>query len=155
MAHNSCYTPQPKKMKPTYLIGIDPGVSTGVATYDTTTKTLTECRTTMIHRAMEMVAEAHQSGVLLHVYVEDARKLKLPAHLQRHKSAKYAQGVGSVKRDCSIWESFLTDLSIPHTLVDPRKTIKKMEREAWEAITRYKGLTSSHSRDAAMLVWGR
>lgn len=142
-------------MKPTYIIGIDPGVSTGIAMYDKTTKTLAECKTTMIHRAMEMVAEAHQSGVLLHVYVEDARLLKLPAHLQRHKSAKYAQGVGSVKRDCSIWESFLIDLSIPHTLVDPRKTIKKMDRDAWEAVTRYKRPTSSHSRDAAMLVWGR
>jgi hypothetical protein len=137
------------------IAGIDPGVNTGLALYDTRTRELVSVKTLPIHQAMEIIAEAYADNALTHVYVEDARLIKLPAHLQRHKGQKYAQGVGSVKRDCKIWDDFLTDLKIPHTMVDPRKTVKKMESDIWMKVTGWKSGSSVHSRDAAMLVWGR
>ncbi len=64
------------------------------------------------------------------------------------------QGAGSVKRDCKIWEDFLTDLDIPFEMVAPRKGMTKYSAAAFKKLTGYEGKTSEHARDAAMLVFG-
>lgn len=143
-----------------YAIGIDPGTSTGVAVWHRTEKRFMAIKTMPIHRAMEFVACHCEDEPLTVVLVEDARKITLPKHLQRHDSHKYSQGVGSVKRDCSIWENFLTDMKIPFVMKDPRTQKKKVDKAAFSAMTGWKRddggaiNTSSHGRDAAMMVWG-
>lgn len=133
-----------------YYIGVDTGVKTGFAVWDKERKIFAEISTLMIHRAMDKILEYHRSGHDIHVFVEDARKATFGRQLDYAK----AQGSGSVKRDAKIWEDFLTDHRIPFTMVRPKKAITKLDKETFQKITGYTGITSSHGRDSAMIVYG-
>ena len=65
-----------------------------------------------------------------------------------------AQGAGYVKAHCQIWEDFLTDYQIPFEAIAPRRNVTKLSADQFARITGYKGRTSEHARDAAMLVYG-
>lgn len=136
-------------------IGIDPGTNTGLAVWDGTTKKFIEIRTTMIHRAMAYVEDQAQQNVMgVKVIVEDPRKIKLPRELQRMGS--YAdQGVGSVKRDASIWEDFLKDINVDYEMVWNPRGIRKLSSQKFKEMTGWDNRTTEHGRDAAMLVWGK
>ena len=64
------------------------------------------------------------------------------------------QGVGSVKRDSSIWEEFCDYYSIEYMLIAPKNNRTKTTAAEFKKMTGWEGRTSEHSRDAAMLVWG-
>lgn len=131
-----------------YAIGIDSGTKTGLAIYDRQAKKLVQCSTLKIHRAMKIVEEYKDHKII--VIVEDARKAVFGRRNDYHK----AQGAGSVKRDATIWEDFLKDLKVDYRMVRPNKRTTKLGKYEFEKITNYRGLTSVHSRDAAMLVFG-
>ena len=80
--------------------------------------------------------------------VEDARKAVFGRKMEGFK----LQGAGSVKRDASIWEDFLTDLNIPFEMVRPNKRITKMKSDTFKNYFKWQGRTTYHSRDAAMLI---
>ena len=133
------------------VIGIDTGKHTGFAVWDSVTHQLVELSTLLIHQAMERVQWYSQVyGDILVIY-EDARQRKWYGDNARAKQ----QGAGSVKRDCTIWEDFLTDLEINHRGVAPQRGATKLNAEYFRKITGWKGRTSEHARDAAMLVFGR
>lgn len=137
--------------KPKIAIGIDPGTKTGIGIYDADAKKMIEIYTTKIHAAMEQVKNyRNKYGNGLIVRFEDARLATYGRVNDMHR----AQGAGSVKRDCSIWEDFLNDLGVKYEAVRPRKAITKLDKGTFAKITGYTGLTSNHSRDAAMLVYG-
>lgn len=138
-------------------VGLDTGVHTGIAVWDSRAKRLTDVRTVKIHEAMRIVAELHEatSGNILVVF-EDARQRKwLPREHSLKEFKGRAMGAGSVKRDATIWQDFLTDNRIPFEMVPPRAGMTKWNKAYWEKVTGYKGRTSEHGRDAALLVWGR
>lgn len=137
-------TPQPTE----FAIGIDIGVKTGIGTWDRKKKKIIEIKTLMIHRAMDYVKKMHDDGHKIIVRVEDAREV-----VYKTDPIK-AQGAGSVKRDAKIWEDFLSDHGIPFEMVRPNKAITKWSKERFILQTGYTGITSSHGRDAAMLVIG-
>ena len=87
----------------------------------------------------------------LFVFIEDPRK----AVYKRQDDIHKAQGAGSVKRDATIWEDFLTDKRIPFAMVRPVKEMTKWSDAYFRKVTGYTGQTSVHARDAAMLVYGR
>jgi hypothetical protein len=64
------------------------------------------------------------------------------------------QGAGSVKRDAKIWQDFCEDMDIPFEAVKPCAGATKRTTETFERLTGWKGRTSNHARDAAMLVFG-
>ena len=133
-------------------IGIDPGTETGFAVWDSTRKALIQCETLKIHKTIREV-ETHSSlnpGNVIVVF-EDARQRKWYGS----RSWEKMQGAGSVKRDCSIWEDFCTDLGIPFQAVPPGKGMTKITPEYFFKICGWTGRTSNHARDAAMLVLGR
>lgn len=130
-------------------IGIDPGTHTGIAVYDKAAKEITFLKTVSIVEAIDKVRELKGDTGL--VRFEDARLRRWYGNSGREQ----LQGAGSIKRDCSIWEEFLTAEKIPFKAVAPRNIMTKMEAGYFAKLTGYKGLTSEHSRDAAMLVWGR
>lgn len=137
--------------KAEYAIGIDTGVNTGIAIWDVQKKQFVEIKTLPIHRALEVVKSYHERHTI-NVRVEDAR---LAVHgrnsvTDRHK----LQGAGSIKRDATIWADFLKDHNIPHLMVRPTKGLTKLGKYEFEKITKYKGLTSNHGRDAGMIVFG-
>jgi hypothetical protein len=148
------------KAKHRFIIGIDPGVKTGFAIYDRQLKKLIQVETMGIIDAQ--IAVRHNK--LIHsinlseifVRVEDARKRKVYGKKINGRfvsvGQEVLQGVGSIKRDCSIWEEFLEKHGIDFEMLAPRNT--KYPEEYFEKLTGWKERTSNHARDAAILVFG-
>ena len=135
-------------------IGIDPGTHTGVAVWDTRERRFLSLETLPIHQALiKVMMWRDRVGHDLQVVFEDARQ-RIWFGKDKNTSAKL-QGAGSIKRDCSIWEDFLTDYEIPFRAVPPQKGCTKWTKEYFKMVTGWKGKTSNHSRDAAILVFGK
>ena len=130
-------------------IGIDPGTNTGFAVWNITEQRFDEIKCLKIHKAIEEIAFMADL-CKLHVTFEDARKRKWFGNAGREQ----LQGAGSIKRDCSIWEDFLTDAKIPFMMVAPMNIKTKLKADAFKRITGWQGQTNEHSRDAAMMVFG-
>ena len=141
-------------------IGIDPGTHTGMAVWDSRERKFVSLETLPIHRALEKVkGMAHPFLHMDKFYHEDIQVVFEDARQRTwfgygDTNAK-AQGAGSVKRDCSIWEDFCKDYGIPFQAKPPVKGATKVTSDYFKTISGYKGRTSEHSRDAAMLVIGR
>lgn len=140
------------------LIGIDPGVQTGFAEWDTGLQRLLFVSAGTILECMQLVevrACSTPAGQLF-VTFEDARKRKWFGNRADMKTERYGagvrEGVGSVKRDCAIWEEFLGRLGVPFEARYPHST--KMKAEMFERTTGWRGRTNEHARDAAMIVFG-
>ena len=141
-------------------IGIDTGVHTGVAVWDSSERCFLMLKTLKIHVAMELVGEyvkyASEKKVRLKVLVEDPRKRKwfgterMPREIER----KRLQGVGSVKRDAAIWDDYLAGLGADYEMVEPKRNVTKLTQDGFKNITGYGKRTNEHERDAAMLVYG-
>lgn len=140
------------------LIGIDPGVHTGFASWDTGTRAFREVASLSIHRAMERVKDqAIFTAQTMFVVFEDARMRTWFGNAderQRKYGAAIREGVGSVKRDCSIWEDFLSDAEIPYQANKPVQHGTKWTPEYFKRTTGWQGRTSEHARDAGVLVFG-
>lgn len=136
-----------------YHIGIDTGDNTGLCIWDAIEKKIVCLETWPIHKAMEAVRQYAEYGRYgsVTVRVEDARQRKWFGNTGREK----LQGVGSVKRDASIWEDFLKDLGIDFEMVAPKNNMTKTTADYFKRVTGYTGRTSQHARDAAMLVFSR
>lgn len=142
-------------------IGIDTGTHTGIAVWDSRSQCFRAIEDVAIHKAMEIVAQykgiAESEGVRLYVRVEDPRQRTWfgTENMSREEERKKLQGVGSVKRDASIWDDFLSDLGIAYEMIAPKRNVTKISHEAFVNLTHWKGRTNEHKRDAAMLVFGR
>jgi len=119
------------------------------AVWDVKGRRLQVVTSCMIHDALQMVYMLSLETAIC-VRVEDARKRKWFGKSGREK----LQGAGSVKRDCKIWEDFLTDKKIPFELVPPKANKTKTTAAQFKAVTKWQPRTNEHARDAAMLVYG-
>lgn len=141
----------PKIEKFEIFIGIDTGVSTGIAVWSATEKKLLKVETTKIHKAMEIVRHYHEINGNIHVKVEDARKRKFFGGYTAKDMAARKQGAGSVKRDASVWEDYLKDLGCSFEMRIPRDT--KISEQMFHKLTGWTKRISNHARDAAMMVF--
>lgn len=136
-------------------IGIDTGVHTGIAVWDSEKGKFVYLDTLKIHEALQIVSSYAYKDIPLCVRFEDARQRKwIPFAKNMTGELGRAQGAGYVKAHCQIWEDFLRDKDIPFEMIAPRRNMTKLSAEQFGRITGYKGRTSEHSRDAAMLVYG-
>lgn len=135
------------------LVGIDTGRHTGFAVWDTEKRQLDFVDTIPIHEALLRIWSQRHANV--EVYFEDARQRKWYGTRTAKEDRNKLQGAGSVKRDSTIWEDALKDWGIPFHAVAPKHNTTKMTPEYFRTVTGWKGRTSEHSRDAAMLVFGR
>lgn len=133
-------------------IGIDPGVKTGFAVWDKHAKTFRKIETMGIISAMMEVNDLHENDLtpIAEIVIEDARKRKWFGNAGREK----LQGAGSIKRDCSIWEEFCREISVPCRFVAPKANRTKMLADSFKSVTGWNKTISEHARDAAMLVFG-
>lgn len=139
-------------------VGIDCGENTGLALYNSETRKLERLETVQLHQALSYVLYLyHEQGEDgLRVVFEDARKrqwFKQEKSLSEYRGK--LMGAGSVRRDCTIWEEFLTFYHIPFFAVPPQRGATKWPAEMFNAITGWQGKSNEHNRDAALLVWGR
>ena len=133
-------------------IGIDPGVATGLAVSKNGSLTEIACMTILeaIDRCKTLFYDYLNSDI--DVYVEDACK--------RSGSKEMAFGAGHVVRDCKIWKEFSRDYNaeywgnINFHFVKPDPSLTKFNDEKFKQYTNWQPRTNSHSRDAAMLIYG-
>jgi hypothetical protein len=137
--------------------GIDVGSNTGLAVWDGSRREFTLVATLPLWKALQTVAslaELHKGDFA--VVFEDARKRTwLPQERNVSEYRGRLMGAGSVKRDSVIWQEFLQDNGIPFQHPGPRKGMTKWKADTFAAVTGYRGRTSEHARDAALLVFGR
>ena len=134
-------------MKYTKIIGVDTGVNTGFAVWDAINKKFISIETLPIHKAILKIIDLRHENIF--VRVEDARQRKWFGNAGK----EVLQGVGSVKRDAIIWEEFLNDYQIAFEMIHPIKGGTKLNSETFKSITKWTGRTTSHSRDAALMVF--
>jgi len=132
------------------IIGIDPGVKTGLAAWVPAERRFQSIETMSIVKAMDWIMLAKRDGLQVEVRFEDARLRTWFGKAGREQ----LQGAGSIKRDCSIWSEFCEYHDIPSQAVKPFKGGTKWSADYFKRLTGWKGRTSEHSRDAACLVFG-
>lgn len=142
-----------------YYIGIDTGTHTGFAVWNNRTRQFESIEEYKLYKALEKCHElrkrAEAEGTKLFIRVEDARlRTWYGNKISREEERKKLQGVGSVKRDASIWDAFLEDLEVEYEMVAPKRNVTKLTQERFKAITGWEKRTNEHSRDAAMLIYG-
>lgn len=148
------------------FIGIDCGVQTGFAMWDGKQQgwidlphKLQPMLTIDFWEALEIVEKsAERLGRKICCKVEDPSgnapvfQGKLTGHNKR-KQLKIAQNIGMNKREAQLMIEGLG--RIDGVLVDPiTPKQSKLDAKTFKTIAGYKGSTSQHARDAAMLVLG-
>lgn len=133
------------------LIGIDTGVKTGYAHsidgifQEITTETILSAQD-KIHKIHE---EAKLSDIVLVVCIEDTRKRKW---VDPRIGKERMKGIGSVNRDCSIWQEFCERYAIRYLLIPPSHIETKLKAKAFADRTGWTARTSEHARDAGMII---
>ena len=133
----------------TILIGIDPGVHTGLAVYSEGKLQLVESCTAVKAECFVLKAAKEVDSIIL--LIEDARQRTWYGS----KGREVLQGVGSVKRDCQRWEEFCSHHEIDFKLIHPKNNKTKLKAAEFKKITGWNGRTNEHGRDSAMLIFGR
>lgn len=137
------------KQKYDAIIGIDPGTDTGYAVWHVPGQRFTRIQTCSILDAVEMVGSIADLNRNILVRIENPNLRKWFGKSGR----EVLQGAGSIKRDYSIWIEFLKSRNIPYEDVAPRNIKTKVSAEYFKKLTGWEGRTSSHARDAAMMVF--
>lgn len=132
-----------------FVVGIDPGVHTGVAVWDRDAQQLLRVDCMSIIDAMDLL-EVLRREARLEVRIEDARLRTWFAN----KGREALQGAGSIKRDCAVWESWLKARKVAYRAVKPMSGATKLTAQQFSRLTGWSGRTNEHGRDAAMLVFG-
>jgi hypothetical protein len=134
----------------TWAIGIDPGVKTGLAVWDGAGLAVvgTSSAIDAEDMALAYVRTATARGHAVCLVVEDARLRKWFTG-----GREKAQGVGSVKRDCSRWQEWAKHHDVTLYLVAPKNNTTKLDAKLFARLTGWTDRTSEHARDAAMLVY--
>ena len=141
-------------MRPLF-IGIDPGTKTGVAVWESASRSFREVATLPIHRAMERVLALSQEGPGVVVFEDARQRTWFPKERSQAEYRGHLMGAGAAKRDAQIWEDFLTDKGIPSEARKPQAGATKWNADYWAKVTGWTGRTSEHARDAALLVFQR
>lgn len=138
-----------------FAVGIDPGVKTGIGVWDRQKKRLTVVGSGSVVEIMGYVLDMTKK-LDVELFIEDARKRTWfgPKKSEEEERAKL-QGAGSVKRDCAIWEEFCNHYEIPYTMVHPKDSLTKWDKERFQLCTGWKKKSNEHGRDAALLVYQR
>lgn len=134
------------------LIGIDPGTTTGVAIWNRRDKIFDYIGSGTIIDVFDIVESAQiatQWKGCCELWFEDARQRTWYGTCGREK----LQGVGSIKRDCNIWEEYCINRNIPFRMVAPRHIRTKTTAETFYRLTGWKRMTNKHARDAGMICF--
>ena len=138
------------------VIGIDPGLNTGLAVWDTSSRQFLEIRCSGIVDAMDYLDRLRaEKGIGLVVFEDARQRTWIPRERDLAQMKGRAMGAGSVKRDCSIWEEWCKARQVQYIASRPKNGMTKLTDAYFRGITGYDRRTNEHGRDAAMLVFQR
>ncbi|HEX9950443.1 MAG TPA: hypothetical protein VGB53_01630 [Rubricoccaceae bacterium] len=149
--------PDTPPLPPTFLLGVDPGTTTGLAVACAETGTLALVTSGGPLRAARQIEAWAASGGLIGAYVEDARALPIYARhggANRGERDRIARGVGGVDLLTGLYLDLLASLGVPAVAVEPVRAAK-WDADALRRATGYARPTNEHGRDAARHVYGR
>ena len=131
------------------ILGIDPGSSTGVATF--IGGKLVHLDTIEPQEIAARIELARPSRVIL----EDSR---MQSHVwttstSKAAAAKMARNIGEIDAWCKLIVAVCAGLDIPAHSVSPLGKGHKMAADQFERITGWTGSSNAHERDAAMVAW--
>ncbi len=131
------------------ILGIDPGLKTGIAHFDG--GKLTHLET--VHQAdIPNVLQQHKPA---HVVFEDSR---LQSHVWGRgtgvaAAAKVARNVGEVDAWCRLIEHTCSKLGIKAHGVSPQGKGAKLDAVQFERLTGWAQRSNQHERDGAVVAW--
>ena len=125
-------------------------MNTGISIWDNRDKKLISVEKLLAVQAEILVLKMAVEGRAVFVRFEDARLRTWFGKAGREQ----LQGAGSIKRDCSRWEEFLTHHEIPFEEVPPKNNRTKMSADAFKKLTGWQSKTNEHGRDSAALCFG-
>ena len=138
---------------PVLVVGIDPGLETGWATYDVLYNEITEAVTTTFWGVWAK-ADLMNVEQVLFVVEDPARNRPVFDHNVAGVAAreKIAQNVGGNKREARL---LIEGLHLRgFCVVEVRPSTQKWSSNMFRGITGYDKRVSQHVRDAARLAWG-
>lgn len=144
------------------LIGIDGGVSNGFAVWSKAQRKLLAIDTLSFWDCIDGLNKFYdsctESGAVLVVVIEDVG-MNRPTFVRKNTNErmmqKISQNVGGVKAYTQLIIEWCQRKGISIIRVRPtKKSATKLSAEAFNKITGWQGKSSSHGRDAAMLVVG-
>lgn len=131
------------------IIGLDPGVNTGLAVYQ--------------QGALVELATIHPAGIRAalmqwspkRVIFEDSRlqSFSWTTHAARAAALKMARNLGEVDAWCRLIVEHCAELGIAAHSVSPKGKGAKLNAEQFQALTGWKNRTNAHERDGAMVAW--
>lgn len=145
--------PEDRLPIPALVVGIDPGVDCGWATYDVIHGELTEARTTTFWEVIKRAQELDPRCVLF-VVEDPAQNRPVFSHDEQTapRRERIAQNVGQNKREATLLIEGLHRLGF--CVVQVRPAAQKWSSNMFRGITGYDRRVSQHTRDAARLSWG-
>jgi hypothetical protein len=136
-------------MKYDSIIGIDPGVNTGIAIWNFKKKEFENMFSASILKAMQKIEIYSVFGDNLFM-IENPNLRKWYGSNSNSK----LQGAGSIKRDYSIWMEWFKMNDLTFKELDPKNIRTKVNSDSFKKLTGWNERTNEHSRDAAMMVFG-
>ena len=133
------------------ILGIDPGASSGVATF--VDGTLADLETVGPHQIERLIRGRMPARIVF----EDSR-LETRAWNARQKAAygaalATARSLGQVDAWCRLITDLCAELGIPAHGISPTAKGAKRDAESFAITTGWKGRCNQHERDAAMVAW--
>ena len=133
------------------VIGIDPGVNTGMAVYEDGELHLLQ---TIEPHQIAWYLSQYQVEPLFVVF-EDSR---LQSHIwvpsqSKGIAANIARKVGMVDAWCYLIERVCDEYDIAYMRISPKAKGGKVDAELFKKITRWDKRSNQHERDAAMVAW--
>jgi|GEM_PF-505639 len=141
----------PVVQAPGAILGMDPGVSTGLATYSG--GQLLALETVEPHEIRELLQERKPARVIF----EDSRLQSHTWNAQRQKTraavAAVGRSLGHVDQICRQIVSICEELGIPAHGISPAVKGAKLDADQFEVRTGWARRSNQHERDAAMVGW--
>lgn len=131
------------------ILGIDPGASTGVATF-------VDGRLIGLDTiSPSEIADRLDGSMPVRVIFEDSR-LQSHAWTQvksRAAALKMARNIGEIDAWCKLIVALCASRDIPAHGISPKGKGAKLNAKQFEAATGWIGKSNEHERDAAMVAW--
>lgn len=131
------------------VIGLDPGMNTGVARY---AGGVLEALETVLPWGLRCLLTAHAPTL---VVFEDSRQQShtWTRSSSRAASLKMARNVGEIDAWCKLIEAECSALGIKCIGVSPSGKGAKLDAAAFNRLTWWAGASNQHTRDAGAVAW--